>query len=137
MSEKELKLNIPQNRAKKMYEDEYIFGTTINFCGNTYMIVNVRDVNLVLGFGGINAEFYEIDPSTLAIHFPDMIDSEGTKIFASLSEDGKGGDICDDESKNLFVTIFIKNALCFKDLEDGFLIKEYETKWSKVTGIQE
>ena len=37
-------------------------------------------------------DYYEIDPSTLAIHFPDMIDSEGTKIFASLSEDGKGGD---------------------------------------------
>ena len=34
----------------------------------------------------------EIDPSTLAIHFPDLIDSEGTKIFASLSKDGKGGD---------------------------------------------
>ena len=35
-----------------------------------------------------------IDPTTLAIHFPDMLDSQGNKIFASLSEDGKGGDIC-------------------------------------------
>jgi len=35
----------------------------------------------------------EIDPSTLSINFPDMLDLEGTKIFASLSEDGKGGDI--------------------------------------------
>jgi hypothetical protein len=34
-----------------------------------------------------------IDISTLSIHFPDMIDSQGNKIFASLSEDGKGGDI--------------------------------------------
>lgn len=31
---------------------------------------------------------------TLSIHFPDMIDSQGNAIFASLQEDGKGGDIC-------------------------------------------
>lgn len=31
---------------------------------------------------------------TLSIHFPDMIDSQGSKIFASLNEDGKGGDLC-------------------------------------------
>ena len=36
--------------------------------------------------------FNNIDPTTLALHFPDMLDSEGNKIFASLSEDGKGGD---------------------------------------------
>ena len=34
-----------------------------------------------------------IDPTTLAIHFPNMLDSQGNKIFASLSENGKGGDI--------------------------------------------
>lgn len=38
-----------------------------------------------------------IDPTTLAIHFPDMLDSQGNKIFASLSEDGKGGDIMKDD----------------------------------------
>ena len=31
---------------------------------------------------------------TLSINFPDMLDSQGNKIFASLQEDGKGGDIC-------------------------------------------
>lgn len=35
----------------------------------------------------------EIDPKSLSIHFPDMIDSKENKIFASLSEYGKGGDI--------------------------------------------
>lgn len=30
---------------------------------------------------------------TLSINFPGMIDSQGNKIFASLQEDGKGGDI--------------------------------------------
>lgn len=31
---------------------------------------------------------------TLSINFPDMLDSQGNKIFASLQEDGKGGDTC-------------------------------------------
>lgn len=45
----------------------------------------------------------EIDPSTLSIHFPDMLANDSDRllpngekdlrIFASLSEDGKGGDI--------------------------------------------
>lgn len=39
-----------------------------------------------------------IDTTTLSIHFPDMLDSQGNKIFASLQEDGKGGDICLCES---------------------------------------
>ena len=34
-----------------------------------------------------------IDKSTLSIHFLDMLDSQGNKIFASLQEDGKGGDL--------------------------------------------
>ena len=29
---------------------------------------------------------------TLSINFPDMLDRKGNKIFASLQEDGKGGD---------------------------------------------
>ena len=39
---------------------------------------------------------YEIDPTTLSIHFPDMLDSQGNKIFASLQKDGRGGDILFD-----------------------------------------
>ena len=37
---------------------------------------------------------YEIDPTTLSIHFPDMLDSQGNEIFASLQKNGRGGDIC-------------------------------------------
>ena len=33
---------------------------------------------------------------TLSINFPNMLDSQGNKIFASLQEDGKGGDILFD-----------------------------------------
>ncbi len=35
---------------------------------------------------------HEIAHEYLSISFPNMTDSENTKIFASLSEDGKGGD---------------------------------------------
>ena len=75
----------------------------------------------------------QIDPSTLAIHFPDMIDSEGTKIFASLSEDGKGGDI------------FIINGIkCILYIKAGKIYLRnygdtniYGLVERKVTGIQE
>ena len=34
---------------------------------------------------------------TLSINFPDIIDSQKNKIFASLQEDGKGGDAMQDD----------------------------------------
>ena len=34
--------------------------------------------------------------NTLSINFPNMLDVKGDKIFASLNEDGKGGDILFD-----------------------------------------
>lgn len=36
-----------------------------------------------------------INHYTLAIHFPTWIDKNGIKIFASLSQDGLGGDVVD------------------------------------------
>lgn len=38
-------------------------------------------------------QWVECDESTRSINLDDMLDSQGNKIFASLSEDGKGGDI--------------------------------------------
>ena len=37
--------------------------------------------------------YHEVSKDYLSIHFPDMLDSQGNKIFASLNKDGKGGDI--------------------------------------------
>jgi hypothetical protein len=42
---------------------------------------------------------HRIDTTTLSIHFPDIIDSQGNKIFASLNGDGKGGDIVEYNGK--------------------------------------
>ena len=42
---------------------------------------------------GEYGERYEISPEYLSINFENMIDKNGKKIFASLSDDGAGGDI--------------------------------------------
>lgn len=72
--------NIPLYRAKKIDGDEYVIGFLF------------KDYYNFKWFIHDSVQTDEIDPSTLSIHFPDMLDSEGGKIFASLSEDGKGGD---------------------------------------------
>ena len=80
-----METNIPIYRAKKIDSDEYVVGwysSPIIIEGKTYLSITNKDGE------------YRIDPTTLSIHFPDMLDSQGNEIFASLQEDGKGGDIC-------------------------------------------
>ena len=77
---------IPQYRAKKIDSDEYVEGYVRQALDGKVWIIPIGHI----------IHFYEIDPKTLAIHFPNsMIDKNGKKIFASLSEDGVGGDICE------------------------------------------
>ena len=81
-------MNIPVYRAKKLDSDKYIQGYLLGMWGEYF--ISWGETNHV-------PNKVQIDPTTLAIHFEDMIDSEGNKIFASLSKDGKGGDIVDFE----------------------------------------
>ena len=77
-------MNIPIYRAKKIDSDEYVIGwysSPIIIEGKLYLSITNQDGE------------HRIDTTTLSIHFPDMIDSQGNAIFASLQEDGKGGDI--------------------------------------------
>jgi len=84
-------INCPLYRAKRIDFDEYVEGYLLpKFRGRLYLSLKWSTD----GDTGYTPDFIEIDPSTLSISLPDMIDSEGTRIFASLSEDGKGGDIC-------------------------------------------
>ena len=88
-------LNIPIYRAKKIDSDEYVIG--YYFDGFLSIIKQYNNIILTA-----NNERFDIDPLTLSIHFPDMIASDSNRllpngekdlrIFASLSEDGKGGD---------------------------------------------
>lgn len=81
-------LNIPIFRAKKQDSNEYVKGwysEPIIIEGELYLSITNKDGT------------FRIDPKTLAINFPDILDSQGNEIFASLSEDGKAGDIMKDD----------------------------------------
>ena len=64
-----------------------------------------------------------------------MLDSKGNKIFASLQEDGKGGDIIETELKRV-CTVKYKEYFFYADNKDyhcncfGFI-------HSKIIGIQQ
>ena len=101
---------IPIFRAKKLDSDKYIIGQYIEteFSNEEYCDIEEQETiikhciikdfrTLHDDYEYINFDITEIDIATLAIHFPDMIDSQGNKIFASLQEDGKGGDIMQDD----------------------------------------
>ena len=76
--------NIPIFRAKKIDSDDYVIGFLKN-CTDTGLNTFWMQSNDFID--------YIIDIDTLSINFPNMVDSQGNKIFASLQEDGKGGDI--------------------------------------------
>ena len=77
-------MNIPIYRAWCEKDSEYAVGFFISDDKENEILTRLD-----------SGEMYArgIDPTTLAIHFPDMIDSQGNRIFASLQDDGKGGDI--------------------------------------------
>jgi len=131
---------IPIYRAKKMRSDEYVIGLV----SEALQVPN----NTIVWMWNKDGKYY-IDPSTLAIHFPDMLDSDGKKIFASLSEDGKGGDNIVDNFHNFGddkIFIVYKDC-CFKIVHlfdtkrkgtvrtESYLIKKIESL--KVIGIQQ
>ncbi len=79
-----MKAQIPVYRAKKIDSDEYVEGFLCDYNNQTFNKISYYI------FKDHNKMFYnKIDPTTLAINFPDMKDSEDNPIFASLSEDGK------------------------------------------------
>ena len=87
---KNLEINVPIFRAKwekknNITSEEYIKGYVEGYYSE-YLDKHYIYTETSKPFG------VEIDISTLAINFPSMIDTQGNKIFASLSENGKGGD---------------------------------------------
>jgi len=84
-------MNIPKYRAKKIDSDEYVVGFLVPLWSLLCEAYAINQGNMYDN-NDQSLDTYQIDPSTLAINFPDMLDSDNTPIFASLSEDGKGGD---------------------------------------------
>ena len=142
-------LNIPEYRAKCIGSDEYIIGyyteKVKEYPGKHYIHFN----------NGYTETYERIDPTTLAIHFPNMIDSEGIKIFASLSDNGKGGDIVefehikyleDDEPSYMIkgLCLFMDSSFFVDDIDNKFERvfydeegRNFRNKELKVIGIQE
>lgn len=91
-------MNMPIYRAKRIDSDEYVIG----FYSDIFFMCGKNETgHYITDILSTNGTQEDIDPSTLSIHFPDMLDSDDNKIFASLSENGKGGDIF--------------QSLCYKD----------------------
>lgn len=135
---------IPYYRAKKIDSDEYVEGFLY------------QDLICYIPSDGFKPDEYKkavdietwfimdnlsntsmIDTTTLSIHFPDMLDSQGNKIFASLQKDGKGGDIC-------FVNDYMYGGLSGVAIYQkyGFRIKagggiSLSSKDIKIIGIQQ
>ena len=76
-------------RGESIYEDDlYIVG---NYTNKAKICGVVADGHFIQEDNSM--EFFEIKENSRSINFEDMLDSQGNKIFASLSESGKGGDI--------------------------------------------
>lgn len=142
---------IPIYRAKKIDSDEYVEGKLIEDYGiGFYIQINNSLENIATTYGdyGFSTnDFEQIDSTTLSIHFPDMLDTQGNKIFASLNEDGKGGDILyyEDECEPYVCEHSSNGTLLFEYL-DNKTIKNFICRLSseailfrdlKVIGIQE
>ena len=125
---------IPIFRAFSETFDKYILGVPYFSDGRYYMLVDDSNKNNNIGSGS-----YPIDETTLSIHFPDMLDSQGNKIFASLQEDGKGGDICESKWFNTDVRLTVEiESVRYSNstmIQDGYNISKYDYK--KIIGIQQ
>lgn len=132
-------INAPIYRAKKTDSDEYVEGFYYPCDKRHYIATSIRKSMLDITENNI----YRIDQSTLSINFEDMIDSEGTKIFASINEDGKGGDNLDvlDCEACLYVASYISSyrGFCVKNVnpkDDEWEYDSFDSCDVKVTGIQ-
>ena len=142
-------LNIQIYRAKKQDSDEYLYGF-LN--AKTYNLSTTHHIDLPHYTIEDDIGIWRIYPSTLSIHFQDMLASDSDRllpngekdlrIFASLSEDGKGGDIISipDSSKehefNIFTVIYDRWQIKAINKEDGLFGFRLAFN-KKIIGIQQ
>ena len=101
-------------RAKEKNTDNYIIGYEYyNHIEDEYYITHY-----------ITGNNYKVDKSTRSINFDDMLDSNGNKLFASLQEDGKGGDIMQDDeyigiAKYIDCQFVVEYENCIDNIDNG------------------
>ena len=87
----------------------------------------------------IGGEICHLD--TLSINFPNMINIQGNKIFASLQEDGKGGDILFDMEYEYALSFDGLKFKLFDDLRFKFAQTDFNDfdNWEKfdIIGVEE
>ena len=121
-------INLPIFRAKRLYSDEYVFGVPRQDSkGMCEMIINVVED----GIAGVIQRYIEVD--TISIHFPDMLDSQRNKIFASLQEDGKGGDIILEP----YLETERETVLSYENYIKNINKRHHTALYSKIIGIQQ
>ena len=136
---------IPIYRAKKKNGSGYITGNYIDVEFSNEEYVDIDETEEIIkhciikncrtlhdDFEYCNFEIEEIDISTLSIHFPDMIDSQGNKIFASL--DIKGGSLIEYEEK-IFEEMYLNGLI--QGVANMDSIQNSLFKYSKIIGIQQ
>jgi len=129
-------INLAFYRAKKIDNDEYVTGwysEPIIIEGELYLSITNKDGT------------FRIDTATLAICFPNMLDSQENAIFASLNGNGKGGSIIQDKQGKKGIVMFCtyENKPFVKGLnnEDKKIFDMFNNnadfaKYAKVIGIQ-
>ena len=127
-------INLPIFRAKKTDSDEYVIGFLLQDCFGFYII----QTDNALRCETLNQEAIEIDHQTLSISFSDMFDSQRNKIFASLSENGKGGDIIklDDNIKTAIWCSKTQAIMLYSKQTGSSILSLYKDD-IKTIGIQE
>ena len=126
---------IPIFRGLKLgTENEYVIGYLLQDCFGFYII----QTDNALRCETLNQESVEIDHQTLSISFSDMLDSKRNKIFASLSENGKGGDIIklDDNIKTAIWCSKTQAIMLYSKQTGSSILSLYKDD-IKTIGIQE
>ena len=133
-----ININIPIFRSYELDTAFLIEGSYIKENG-FYMNNTIPDYNKPVVRHKICDEdgiYHEVSKDYLAIHFPDMLDSQGNKIFASLSENGKGGDVITYDEDIRIIAIYKNGTFIFKDSMNLAIVPSSRYLRTKVIGIQ-
>lgn len=117
-------LDLPIYRGKSIKTKQYVEGylkTCTDTGANVYWIQTKDWID------------YLIDPRSLCISFPDMLDINGVRIFASLSTSYNVGDIMKDDeyygiAKYINCEFVVEYENCYDNISEGNF---------EVVGIQE